>query len=368
MRHLFSRLLLPTVALGLLGFGMYHMLGAQTVLPPAAPPAMPPRSPIGPTIAAAGLVEPQTENMSIGSALSGVVLEVYVPAEKAGATVKAGDPLFRVDDRQLQAQLAWQQANLAAAEAELARLNSMPRDEELPAARAKVRAAQANLRLARDRRERAEQLIERKATSQEDLVQRRLAEESAEAEVAQAQADLDLLNAGAWEPDKAIARAKIEQMRAQISQTQTEIERCLVRAPVDGQVLQVNVRPGEFVGTPPDKTLVLLGDVRQQHVRADIDEHDIPRFRPELPAKAFVRGDGEQELKLRFVRVEPYVIPKRSLTGDNTERVDTRVLQVIYAVEGGEVNLHVGQQVDVFIDVGSPGADAALARQGESRR
>ncbi len=358
-----TRLLLPAVALGLLAFGMYHMLSAQTVLPPTEPPATPPRSPIGPTIAAAGLVEPQSENISIGSALSGVALEVYVPAEKAGTTVKAGDPLFRVDDRQLQAQLAWQQANLSAAEEELARLEAMPRDEELPAAEAKVRSAQASLRLMHDRRERAEQSAARQAVSQSDLVEARLAVESAEAELASVQADLNLLRAGAWQPDKSIAQAKIAQVQAQISQTQVEIERCLVRAPVDGEVLQVNVRPGEFVGAPPGKTLVLLGDVRQPHVRADIDEHDIPRFRSELPTRAFVRGNGEKELKLRFVRVEPYVIPKRSLTGDNTERVDTRVLQVIYAVDGSEPPLHVGQQVDVFIDV-SPSAatDTSLAK------
>jgi hypothetical protein len=53
---------------------------------------------------------------------------------------------------------------------------------------------------------------------------------------------------------------------------------------------------------------------------------------------------------LSFVRVEPFVVPKRSLTGENTERVDTRVLQVIYAVESAETTLYVGQQVDVFIN------------------
>jgi len=55
-------------------------------------------------------------------------------------------------------------------------------------------------------------------------------------------------------------------------------------------------------------------------------------------------------VRLRFVRVEPYVVPKRSLTGDNTERVDTRVLQVIYEVADEDQPLFVGQQVDVFID------------------
>ena len=63
-----------------------------------------------------------------------------------------------------------------------------------------------------------------------------------------------------------------------------------------------------------------------------------------------MRGDPRQEFRLSFVRVEPYVIPKKSLTGDNTERVDTRVLQVIYALETKDRPVYVGQQMDVFIE------------------
>lgn len=363
MRKILSRMGLPLVAMGCLAFGLFHMLSAQPNLPPTAPPAVPPRSPLGPTIAAAGIVEPQTENISLGSAHSGVVLEVFVPAGKAGIRVQAGDPLFRVDDRQLQAQLAMEQASLASAEAELARLNAMPRVEELPAAEAKVRAAQASLRLMQDQRERGELLAQQRAISQEDLVQRRLAEESAKAEAARTEADLKLLQAGAWTPDKTIAQAKIAQAKAQIAQTQTEIERSLVRAPVAGEVLQVSVRPGEFVAAPSEKSLIVLGDIHQPHVRVDIDEHDIPRFRPGTKAKAFVRGEGQHEMALSFVRVEPYVIPKRSLTGDNTERVDTRVLQVIYALDSDRQSVYVGQQMDVFIDAKPPAAAVALSNE-----
>jgi hypothetical protein len=71
-------------------------------------------------------------------------------------------------------------------------------------------------------------------------------------------------------------------------------------------------------------------------------------------ARASLRGDPGQSFPLTFVRVEPYVLPKKSLTGDNTERVDTRVLQVIYAVDARERALYVGQQVDVFVDA-TPG-------------
>jgi hypothetical protein len=51
------------------------------------------------------------------------------------------------------------------------------------------------------------------------------------------------------------------------------------------------------------------------------------------------------------VRFEPYVIPKKNLTGDSTERVDTRVLQVIFGLDSG-APVYAGQQLDVFVNAG----------------
>ena len=96
------------------------------------------------------------------------------------------------------------------------------------------------------------------------------------------------------------------------------------------------------------------GDSDKLHVRVDIDEYDIPRFVPNAPARATLKGQPTDFYPLKFVRIEPYVVPKKSLTGDNTERVDTRVLQVIYAIDSAGKRLFVGQQLDVFIDAGSP--------------
>jgi multidrug resistance efflux pump len=163
-----------------------------------------------------------------------------------------------------------------------------------------------------------------------------------------------LLLAGAWSEDKEIMEANVAQEQAQVAKIKTELERLEVRAPRTKdvehyKVLQVNVRPGEFVGAPPSQALIVLGDIEHLHVRVDIDEHDIPRFDPKADATAKLRGDPKVAFKLEFVRVEPYVIPKRSLTGDNTERVDTRVLQVIYALEKTDKPVYVGQQMDVFI-------------------
>ena len=353
-RGLFGKLVLPVLAAGMLVFAVLHVVRAQQTPPSPPPPVEPARTPFGKTVAGAGIVEPETENVSLGSPLPGVVLETRVSVDDVGKVVRKGDLLFQVDDRPLRAQLKYQEAALAAAKAQLAKLEAQPRPEEVPPSEAKVRVAQATLRLQRDLADRARRLVESRAMAQEDVNQRVLSAEVAGQQVAQAETDLKLLKAGAWEPDKAIARAAIAQAEAQIVQTRVDLERTQVRAPMDGKVLQVNVRVGEYVGAPPSQALVVLGSVQTLHVRVDVDEHDIPRaarvFKPGGTAVASPRGDPKLKIPLRFVRVEPYVIPKKSLTGDNTERVDTRVLQVIYEVERDRDDLYVGMQLDVFVD------------------
>jgi len=343
------RLTIPAIAGAMLLFAIYHVVKAQQTVPNLPPPVEPARSPFGSTLAAAGVVEAQTENIAVGSHLPGVVVEVAV---KVGQKVPAGAPLFRLDDRQMRAELALREANLESAKAQLAKLEMQPRAEELPASEARVREAQATLESWSDQYERARRLAANGAIGEEDVVKLRQSRQAAQEQLDRAKADLALLKAGAWAPDKAVARAGVAQMQAQLDMTRTEIDRLCVTAPIAGEVLQVNVRPGEFVGAPPGQALVVIGTTDRLHVRADIDENDIHRFRADAAATARLRGDPRQEFTLRFVRIEPFVIPKKSLTGANTERIDTRVLQVIFAVEAGAPRLFVGQQVDTYLDVG----------------
>jgi multidrug resistance efflux pump len=171
-----------------------------------------------------------------------------------------------------------------------------------------------------------------------------------------AQANLSLLKAGAWDADKLIAYTAVKQARAQVEQDRTTLELLQVRAPIDGTVLQVNVRPGEYVAATPGQALVMMGSLKPLHVRVNIDEEDLLRLRLGSPARAKLRGDvHQQEIPMTFVRLEPYVMPKTSLTGVNTERVDTRVVQLIYAIDASnhlvqEKKILVGQLIDVFID------------------
>jgi len=346
---LMTQWLLPLVALGLLGFAGWFVWRSRPVTADPPPPIAPAVSPYGDALAAAGIVEARTENIAVGSATPGVVVEVAVTV---GDDVRAGQPLFRLDDRERRAELAVRKAEVERAKTDLVRLEAEPRPEKIPVQAAAVREAQALLAREQDALRRAQETFKQRVTTEEDVVAKQQAVRFAEASVGKAQADLDLVEAGSWQYDLDVARAALKRAEAEAAKIETELDRLVVRALVAGRVLQVNVRPGEFVGTPPNQPLVILGNIDRLHVRVDIDEYDIARFRSQAAATAFPRGNLQERYPLEFVRVEPFVVPKKSLTGDTTERVDTRVLQVIYEFDpAGRPPLFVGQQVEVYIDV-----------------
>ena len=120
---------------------------------------------------------------------------------------------------------------------------------------------------------------------------------------------------------------------------------------IEGDVLQVNVRPGEFArGGATSVPLILLGNLDRLHVSVDIDENDAWRFQKESPAVASIWGNPQFKTDLTFEYVEACVVPRRSLTGESTERVDTRVMQVVYSFHRGKLPIYPGQLTDVYID------------------
>jgi hypothetical protein len=143
----------------------------------------------------------------------------------------------------------------------------------------------------------------------------------------------------------------VSQAEAVVEQTKVEIRRLQVDALAAGEVLQVNVRPGEFLSTNADRPPIVLGGTSTLHLRVYIDEYDIPRFDPRALAQASVFGQTSDYIPLEFVRIEPMVVPKVDLAGLDREKVDTRVLQTIYRINSIHRNgLFVGQQLDVFIE------------------
>jgi HlyD family secretion protein len=344
--------LLPVLAVAGLVFAIWMMKQAAKPVPPGKPVSDPPRSPFENKISGAGIVEASTRNISVGSHVPGIVAKVFV---SVGKRVKAGDPLFALDDRKQQADLAVKEAALNEARARLAKLKQAPRAEELPPALARVKEAEAIVEDARHQLQIAEKLKDARAIAIDDVIKRRYAVEAAEARLTQAKADLKLLEAGSWKPDIDVATANVAAAEAEVEGARVEIGRLTVRAPVEGDILQVNVRPGEFAPSGGiAEPLILLGNLDKLHVRVDIDENDAWRFQPEAPAVGSIRGNPRLKTDLAFEYVEAYVVPKRSLTGDSTERVDTRVMQVVYSFKRGMLPVYPGQLMDVYIDDRTP--------------
>jgi RND family efflux transporter MFP subunit len=286
-------------------FALIGLIGAIALVvrlrarePVMPPPVPPPAKPSANSLAATGLVEARRENTKIGVPSPGLVTEVCV---KVWQRVEAGQPLIKMDDRELRATLLVQEANVAVAEATKQR--------------------------ARDMRDRVRKLAAEHAISEEDLQIRNF--------------------------DYLVAEAQAEAARAAVAQTHLLLDRLVVKSPIAATILQVNVRAGEYVSpvavspTPP----IVLGNIDEVQIRADVDEQLAPRVKANQKAVGYLKGDSSHPIELRFVRIEPFVVPKTSLTGSSTERVDTRVLQVIYAFPNTtEQAIYVGQQMDVYIE------------------
>jgi len=308
-----GRHVMPALAMiGILAGIAYVVRGSapQLVAQPAAPPTV---APYRSYIAGSGMLEASTRNIAISTPVGGVVGEVV---SKVGDQVREGQTLFRIDGRDLEAQLVVREAAAMAAQAQ-------------------IPEAQAALAQALDQLKRGEGLSPGSAISLLDLANRRFAVQLAEAKLG-------------------TARANASSADALVQETKTNIGRLTIKSPIDGYVLQLNIRPGEYAQTGAlSNPLMLLGDTRVLHVRIDIDENDAWRLRPGMPAKAFLRGNSAIAFDLSFAYVEPYVVPKTELSGTSTERVDTRVLQVVYSVSKGDLPIYVGQQVDVYIETPS---------------
>jgi len=295
MFMLFTRFSFYLSVAGMVFAGMIVLqLSAADPVPP--PPHSPPSNPFARSVAAAGLVEAQGENIAIGVPVAGLVTGVSV---RVWDKVELGQPLLYLDDRELRASLIGQRARVQVAEATETRLRGML--------------------------QRLEKVSDSRAITREELETRRS----------------DLL----------VATAELAAARAAVEQTETLLSRLVVRAPRVATVLQVNTRPGEFVTPGATRAPLVLGDLTYFQVRADVDEQVAPRVRPNMKAVGYLKGDTERPIPLEFVRIEPFIIPKVSLTGGSAERVDTRVLQVIYRCPTStNATLYVGQQLDLYLE------------------
>lgn len=284
--------------------------------PSKAPPTVP-QAFTGHAVSGAGLVEPSSELIEVGTQRSGIVTRVDV---RAGDRVTKGQLLFTIDARDARSQLGERTASV-----QLAR-------ERVDSARVELASAQRLYGLYAN-------VSDPRAVAAQDVIDRRNARDSAAARLE-------------------VAEAELRQAQAQASSARTALGLLEVRAPQSATVLQVNTRVGQFANAGPgpgdQEPLIVLGETNPLHVRVDIDENEVGRVHIGKPAVVSPRGNAGVRARASFVRTEPLIVPKRSLTNSTAERVDVRVLQLIYALPQDADNFFVGQQVDAFVPAVQP--------------
>jgi RND family efflux transporter MFP subunit len=281
--------------------------------PPPPPLAEPARAPFAESIGARGIIESVNENVRIAPTVAGAITRVLV---QVGDRVKEGDVLIEQDGRDAAAQVRIQET-------------------QIETLRAQIREAEVALADKRDQWGRMEKLTETRVSSVDERQRVKFAEEAASSA-------LDRV------------RTQLAAAQAQLERAKVQLDLLTIRAPRAGTILQVNVRAGEYAMFGSADPLILLGQLDQFQLRADVDEDNASRVQPGCKAIAYIKGRTDHPIPLTFVRIEPYILPKRSLTGESSERVDTRVLQIIFRFDAPATPVYVGQQMDVFLDGSVP--------------
>ena len=331
--------------------------------PSAQPPLFnPAANPYANGIYANGIIETvlaEGQNINIFPEVSGPVAKVLV-AE--GEAVKKGDPLLTIDDSVQRATTEQQRAQAEAALALVEELRAQPRPETLAIAAAQVENAQASLKSAQDQLARQERsyAIDPKSVSGLILDTARDAAEIADTSLKVAQKQYALTKAGAWSFDIRNQERQYAALSQAYAASSALLGKYIIRAPADGVVLTLQASIGSYVSpqgaydsyTQGMKPLVVMGTPEDRlQVRAFIDEILVHRLADpsRIEAQMFIRGT-DTRVPLVFAGIQPYVSPKIELADSRQERVDVRVLPVIFRFERPrDVNLYPGQLVDVYV-------------------
>lgn len=355
------KLLFTLSFIGLLaGVWVAYLSGiTQPPLPPAFSPAT---NPYPNGIYAEGMVEsdqPSGENINIYPEVSGTVKQILV-AE--GQEVKKGTTLLLIDESIQRATVEQLQSQAQAAATLLDELKAQPRKENLDVAEAQVVSAQATLKTAQDALDKQQAAYDAnpKSISKDALDSAANAAATAKANLEVAVRQRDLTKAGAWVYDiNNQERQYNAAYKSSLSATAL-LSKYTLRAPKDGIVLAINPTVGSFVSAQGaydsytqamDPVLVLGSPKAQLNVRCYVDEILVPRLPSpdKMKAQMSVRGSAVK-LPLTYVRMQPFVSPKIELSDQRQERVDVRVLPVIFRVDKPKnLNLYPGLLVDIYI-------------------
>jgi HlyD family secretion protein len=296
-----------------------------------------------------GIVEPADRESKVAAAVDGRIKSIEV---KEGDHVRAGDILVVLDNDVEKAALMAAERDVAAQKAQLSRTAAGQRPEEIHAAIADAESAQARAALSRDSLARTKVLAQDAAATPDELDkavhQADIDQKAYEAAEARKSAAVD----GARRDDVAIDAAKLGAINGRAAQARALFEQKIVRAPIDGEILQVKVRAGEFFNTKGSDPMVIMGDTRVLRVRMDLNERDVARVRAGQTSFAQLPAYGDRRFPGRVVEIGRRMGRKNVRSDDPTERIDTKILEVVCELDTPE-GLVPGLRVNNYIDLDS---------------
>jgi HlyD family secretion protein len=298
-------------------------------------------------IAGPGRVEPHSEDIKIGSELSGRLKLVKV---EEGDAVCHGEVLAELENADYRAQVESARANVVAKQAALRKVINGARRQERAEAWSEVNEAKAVLENAQSEWRRRQQLFSAGVISREEIDRYSREADVAKAKYQSAVEQHSLVDDNAREEDRSLAEADLELARSELAEAEARYQKTFIRSPIDGTVLRKHHRSGESVSnssTVPDPVLT-IGDRKTLRVRVDVDETDVSKVR--MRQRAYVTADayGKQKFWGRVVRVGQQLGPKNVRTDEPTEKVDTKILEILVELDGG-LELPDGLRVDAFI-------------------
>jgi HlyD family secretion protein len=299
-------------------------------------------------IAGPGRVEPQSEDIKIGSELSGRLKSVNV---EEGDAIHRGQVLAELENADYLAQVESARATVVAKEATLRKVINGARRQERDEAWSSVSETKAVMENARSELRRRQQLFSAGVVSREELERYAREADVANAKYDEAVQQHSLVDDHAREEDLSFAEADVKLAEAQLQEAEARYAKTLIRSPIDGTVLRKHHRSGESVSnssTVPDPILT-IGDRKTLRVRVDVDETDVSKVH--VGQKAYVTADafGKQKFWGKVTSVGQQLGPKNVRTDEPAEKVDTKILETLVELDPGGLQLPDGLRVDAFI-------------------
>jgi len=294
--------------------------------------------------AAPGRVEGLSDTIEVGAAADGVLKAIYVPE---GQFVNKGTLLGEIACDDLQAALDASLAEADAARQARLRLLRGARNEEKQVAAQKTAAASAMLVEAKAQLERQRILYRGGEISAVDYDRASRDFGVAKAQFRAALRTQRLVAASALPEEKARADAEVLAAENRVREAQERINKCAIRAPIDGTVLQVNARPGESYSLITPRALFRLADTSGRRVKAQVDERDVGRIA--AGQTAIINAEGLTGKKFAGVvkSVSAIVARKSVFAEDPADKLDREVLEATITL-GPEANsLPIGLRVTV---------------------